>query len=182
MITAAMVVVAAAAVACSGVPSPPPEPQLELVSTAATTTEGSDTTTKQEFRLEVTLSNVGQVPASLGMPEIVNAGFYKGPLRVGLPMFTVANDADLTPLAKAETRVLPFVALERNDHRCPLDQTCDQNPHTDLLDVSATLTTDAGSWFFRLPIAFTCPTEPSRVCAVDVTVSPAAWPPRRGRR
>lgn len=155
-------------VGCSHSTKPLEEPRLALVTVAASTTESVDATQLQTFRVEITLANLGDAPASLESATIVDAGFYKGTLRVALPEFTIAPDADLSSLPKGGTRVLPFLAMNRNDGRCPLPATCDENPHTDLLDVSATLVTDTGSWFFRSPISFSCENEGVRVCPADL--------------
>lgn len=155
-------------VGCSQSTKPRAELRLVLVTVVASTTESGDATQLQTLRVELTLGNLGDAPASLESATIVDAGFYKDTLRVALPEFTIAPDADLSPLPKGGTRVLPFVAMNRNDRRCPLPATCDQNPHTDLLEVSATLITDVGSWFFRSPIAFTCENEGVRVCPADL--------------
>jgi hypothetical protein len=155
-------------VGCSESTKPRAEPRLVLVTVAASTTESVDAAQLQSFRVEITLGNVGDARASLGSATIVDAGFYKGTLRVAVPEFALAPDADLSPLPKGGTRVLPFVATNRNDRRCPVPASCGQNPHTDLLEVSATLVTDVGSWFFRDPISFTCENEGERVCPADL--------------
>ena len=165
---AALGAAAACSKSASPSPPPPPAPRLDLVSTVASTTEATDTTMPQQFRLEVTLANVGDVPAPLDSFVVTDAAFLKGPLRVGLPAFSLAPDADPTSLPPGETRVLPFVAVNRNDHRCPVPPTCDQNPHTDLLDLSATVGGEGGAWYFRTPIVFTCENEGRRVCPVDL--------------
>jgi hypothetical protein len=161
---AAVFLLSAVVGACSQPADPPPKPQVALLSTAASSNEDTD---PQIFRLDLTLANVGQVAAPLGTVEVVNAGLYKGPqLRIRSPEFVAGAEVDLSPVAKGETRVLTFLGSDRNLHLCP--RTCDQNPHLDLVQLDATVVSDAGQWFFHVDVAVTCANELPRMCKVDL--------------